>query len=41
MKELLANFEKFKEDKARQKELEDEIGRKRNIQKNDGYQPPF
>ena len=30
-KDLLANFEKFKEDKARQKELEAEIGRKRNI----------
>ena len=27
-KELLASFEKFKEDKARQKELETEIGRK-------------
>ena len=40
-KELLASFEKFKEDKARQKELEAEIGRKKNIQKNDGYQPPF
>ena len=30
-KELLASFEKFKEDKARQKELEAKIGRKRNI----------
>ena len=30
---LLASFEKFKEDKARQKEIQDEIGRKREIQK--------
>jgi len=32
-KELLVSFEKFKEDNARQKELEAEIGRKREIQK--------
>eukprot|EP00253_Pinus_taeda_P003562 PITA_03562 len=32
-KQLLANFEKFKEDKARQREIEAEIGRKREIQK--------
>ena len=32
-KNLLANFEKFKEDKARQKDTQAEIGRKREIQK--------
>ena len=32
-KDLLASFEKFKEDKPRQKELEAEIGRKGDIQK--------
>eukprot|EP00253_Pinus_taeda_P004371 PITA_04371 len=32
-KQLLASFEKFKEDKARQREIEAEIGRKREIQK--------
>eukprot|EP00253_Pinus_taeda_P012087 PITA_12087 len=32
-KQLLANFEKFKEDKARQRDIEAEIGRKREIQK--------
>lgn len=40
-KELLANFEKFKEEKARQKELEAEIGRKRNIQKMLATNPLF
>eukprot|EP00253_Pinus_taeda_P004648 PITA_04648 len=40
-KDLLANFEKFKEDKARQKELEVEIGRKRNIQKMIATNPHF
>jgi hypothetical protein len=30
---MLANIEKFKQDKARQKELQAEIGRKREIQK--------
>ena len=32
-KQLLASFEKFKEDKARQKDIQAEIGRKREIQK--------
>ena len=32
-KDLLANFEKFKEENTRQKEIEVEIGRKRSIQK--------
>ena len=40
-KDLLASFEKFKEDKARQKELEVEIGRKRNIQKMMTTNPHF
>ena len=40
-KELLANFEKFKEEKARQIELEAEIGRKRNIQKMLATNPHF
>ena len=31
-KELLNSFEKFQEEKARQKEIEAEIGRKRSIQ---------
>jgi len=32
-KNLLASFEKFKEDKARQRDIQAEIGRKREIQK--------
>ena len=40
-KDLLASFEKFKEDKARQKELEAEIGRKKNIQKMLATNPDF
>jgi len=40
-KELLASFEKFKEDKARQKELDVETGRKRNIQKMMATNPHF
>ena len=32
-KHLLASFEKFKEDKARQRDIQAEIGRKREIQK--------
>ena len=32
-KNLLASFEKFKEDKARQQEIQAEIGRKREIQR--------
>jgi len=40
-KELLNSFEKFQEEKARQKEIEAEIGRKRSIQKMMATNPHF
>ena len=41
MKELLDKFEKFEEEKARQKEIDAKIGRKRNIKQMMAANPIF